>query len=77
MTALDQAFIKAYKQLGPAGQSVPVDAGSTSPDTKVEPGRLETPTSAEKCRSLKNEAEVLSFVPAAKSAGEIQIVSKK
>jgi Mrp family chromosome partitioning ATPase len=67
MTALDQAFIKAYKQLSSAGKSAPAGAGSMPPETTPEASRLETPASTQERRSPKNEAEVLSFVPPPKA----------
>ena len=44
MTSLDQAFIKAYKHLGPAGQSASKREGSTAPEIRVEAAKVETPT---------------------------------
>jgi Mrp family chromosome partitioning ATPase len=63
MTSLDQAFIKAYKHLGPAGQSATKREGSTAPEIRVEAAKVETPTPDGDNPIAKNIAEVLAFAP--------------
>jgi Mrp family chromosome partitioning ATPase len=41
MTALDKAFIKAYKHQGPAGRSAPTDAALSAPAPDVDSGRID------------------------------------
>jgi len=69
MTALDQAFIKAYKHPRPTGQSAPTDEISSASATDVKSDRIEASAastqsgSSQKHPSPKNEADLLAFAP--------------